>query len=293
MEEVDGMAKATRTEVPAEANPQIREIWQTMAPGWEARRGYLAEFSNEITRWMVDKLDPRPGDTILELAAGPGDTGFAAARRIGDGGRLISTDLAPAMVDVARRRATEVGITNAEFRVLDAENNPLETASVDGVLCRWGYSLMLAPSEALSETRRVLRPGGRHTLSVMGSPADNPWGSLMMRSVVGLGLIPPPDPRHPGGLFSLAEHDDLRKVVTAAGFENVEIEDMTFRLRFTDFDDYWRFLLEFAGGVSVLLQSFDDETRTKVRDATRDAIAPFATSSGYDFPAVTVNAALS
>src|SRR5437867_2599092 len=288
------MASRTRTQTTSgDANAEIRAIWQTMAPGWEARRAYLAEFSNEVTRWMVDRLDPQPGDTILELAAGPGDTGFAAARRIGDEGRLISTDLAPAMVDVARRRAAEVGVTNAEFRVIDAERNDLPPASVDGVLCRWGYSLMLDPLKALSETRRVLRRGGEHTLSVMGTPTDNPWGSLMMRSVVCLGLIPPPDPKHPGGLFSLAGHDDLHEVITAAGFERVEIEDMTLRLRFTDFDDYWSFLLEFAGGVSALLQSFPDETRTKVREATSKAISPFQTSTGYDFPAATVNAVAS
>ena len=285
---------ATRTNQSLdEAHDQIRGVWESMAPGWEARRSYLAEFSNDITNWLVGKLDPQPGETILELAAGPGDTGYAAAQRIGDKGKLISTDFAPAMVEVARRRAKEIGITNAEFRVLDAERNDLDTNSVDGVLCRWGYSLMLDPGAALSETRRVLRDGGTHTLSVMGSPADNPWGSLLMRSVVGLGLIPPPDPRHPGGLFSLAEHEDLYKLIEAAGFEHIEIENADFRLRFTDFDDYWRFILEFAGGVSALLQSFPDETRTKVRDATAQAIDGFKTAGGYEFPAVTVNAAAS
>jgi ubiquinone/menaquinone biosynthesis C-methylase UbiE len=286
------MAQATQQDHGrGEAQEQIRRVWETMASGWEARRAYLAEFSGEITAWLVDTLEPQPGQTILELAAGPGDTGFAAARRIGDEGRLISTDLVPAMVDVARRRAAEVGVTNADFRVLDAERNDLGTDSVDGVICRWGYSLMLDPLRALTETRRVLRPGGTHTLSVMASPQDNPWGSLLMRSVVGLGLIPPPDPKHPGGLFSLADHGDLRTIIEGAGFRDVEIEDMPFRLRFTDFGDYWRFILEFAGGVSALLRSFDDETLRKVQDATASAIAEFQQGSGYDFPALTVNAA--
>ncbi|MCA1832176.1 MAG: class I SAM-dependent methyltransferase [Actinomycetota bacterium] len=274
-----------------EAREQIREVWETMAPGWEARRAYLAELSKDITSWLVDRLEPKPGQTILELAAGPGDTGFAAARRIGENGRLISTDLAPAMVEVARRRAAEVGVTNAEFRVLDAERNDLATDSVDGVLCRWGYSLVLDPLKALTETRRVLRRGGTHTLSVMASPQENPWGSLMMRSVVGLGLIPPPDPRHPGGLFSLADHDDLHKVIDEAGFSHIEIEDAAFRLRFTGFDDYWRFILEFAGGVSALLRSFPPDTLAKVCDATAAAIAEFRVGEGYEFPALTVNAA--
>lgn len=273
-----------------EAREQIRDVWETMAPGWEARRAYLAEFSTEVTKWLVDKLEPKPGQTILELAAGPGDTGFAAARTIGDHGRLISTDLSPAMVEVAKRRAAEVGVTNAEFRVLDAESNDLPSDAVDAVICRWGYSLMLDPFKALTETRRVLRTGGAHTLSVMAAPQDNPWGSLMMRSVVGLGLIPPPDPKHPGGLFSLYDHDDLRKLIAGAGFTDVEIENAPFTLRFTDFDDYWRFILEFAGGVSALLRSFPADTLAKVRETTTQAIAAFKKGAGYEFPALTVNA---
>jgi ubiquinone/menaquinone biosynthesis C-methylase UbiE len=92
-----------------------------MAPGWERRREYLREFSQGITEWMVARLDPQPGQTILELGAGTGETGFAAARLIGDSGRLISTDLPPD-VEVARRRAEELEIENAEFRVIDAEH---------------------------------------------------------------------------------------------------------------------------------------------------------------------------
>ena len=287
------MARTAQQHAPsgAEAQAQVREIWEAMAPGWEARRAYLADFSRDITAWLVDKLDAREGQTILELAAGPGDTGFAAAQKIGDSGRLISTDLAPAMVEVARRRAVEVGVTNAEFRVLDAERNELPTDSVDGVICRWGYSLMPDPLTALIETRRVLRDGGAHSLSVMAAPQDNPWGFLMMRSVVGLGLIPPPDPKHPGGLFSLADHDDLNGLLTKAGFTAVGIEDAPFRLRFSDFDDYWSFILEFAGGVSVLLRSFPADTLARVKDATANAVADFAVGKGYDFPALTVNAA--
>jgi len=273
-----------------DAHEQTRAIWEEMAPGWEARRDYLDDFSSHITRWMIERLDPRPGQTILELAAGTGDTGFEAARRIAASGRLISTDFASNMVEVARRRAVECGVTNAEFRVMDAEHNELETSSVDGVLCRWGYSLMLDPAAALAETRRVLRDGGTHTLSVMGSPQENPWGSRLMGAIVGLGLIAPPDPRHPGGLFSLAQHDDLQRVVSGAGFTDVVLESQPFRLRFADFDDYWQFILEFAGGVSMLLRGLADDQRTAVRERTATEINEFSTSTGYEFPAVTVNA---
>lgn len=274
-----------------QARQEARATWEAAAPGWERRRDYLRDFSAGITDWLVAELDPRPGQTILDLAAGPGDTGFAAARRVTPGGRLICTDFAPSMVAVARRRAAELGIGNVEFRVLDAEDNDLSTGSVDGVLCRWGYSLMPDPARAVGETRRVLRDGGRVSLSVMGSPPDNPWGFRLVRSIVGLGLIPPPDPRHPGGLFSLADHDDLRTLLANAGFAEIRIEDAAFRLRFTDFDDYWRFILEFAGAVSVLLKNLSPAQVTTAREAAESALAEYRTATGYEFPGSTVNAA--
>jgi ubiquinone/menaquinone biosynthesis C-methylase UbiE len=109
---------------------------------------------------MVRKLDPRPGDTVLEVTAGMADTGLMAARLVGESGRVIVTDFTPEMVAAARWRAQELGVINAEFGVLDAERMDLETDSVDSVLCRWAYMLMIDPAAAFAQTQRVLRPGG-------------------------------------------------------------------------------------------------------------------------------------
>jgi len=260
-----------------------------MAPGWERRREFLREFSQPITEWMVAHLEPQPGQTILELGAGTGETGFAAARLIGDRGRLISTDLPPAMVDVAKRRAKELGIDNAEFRVIDAQHVDLEDDSVDGILCRWAYMLMPDPAAALAESRRVLRPGGKLALAVMGGPAQNPWGSSVAMSIAGLGLVPPIDTKARGGLFSLADGDTLRDLLARAGFHDARIEEMEFHLRFTDFEDYWSFVREFAGAVAILLRSFSQDERAAVKEATEVATRPFRTDRGYDLPGLSVN----
>lgn len=264
--------------------------WEAMAPGWERRREYLREFSQPVTHSLVAQLDPQPGHTILELGAGTGETGFAAARRIGGDGRLISTDLPPAMVEVAKRRAQELGIGNAEFHVMDAERMDLEDDSVDGILCRWAFMLMPDPGAALAESRRVLRPGGKLALAVMGGPAQNPWASSVAKSIVGLGLIPPIDPKAAGGVFSLADPDDLRGLLARAGFDDVRIEEVEFHLRFSDFDDYWSFIMEFAGAVAILLRSFSDEERAAVRGATEAEAEGFRTDEGYDLPGLSVNA---
>ena len=264
--------------------------WEAMAPGWERRSAWLREWSHDISDWLVTNLESQPGQTILEIAAGPGDLGLTAAQRVGPEGHVISTDLSPAMVEVARRRALELGITNAEFRVVDATQTGLPAGSVDGVLCRWGYSLIPDVGAAIAESRRVLRRGGRLALSAMAGPAGNPWASCVAGSLIGLGLIPPIDPNEPGGLFSLADHERLRTLLTDAGFDDVRLEDMSFTLRFSDFYDYWRFILEFAGAVAILIQSFTDEQREAVRSATQTAVEAFRRGDAYEFPGLTVNA---
>ena len=119
------------------ARQQSRAAWSAVARGWYAQREELWKASRLVSEWMVRRLDPQSGDNVLELAAGLADTGLMAARLVGESGRVIVTDFTPEMVAAARRRAEELGVQNAAFRVLDAERMDLETDSVDGILCRW------------------------------------------------------------------------------------------------------------------------------------------------------------
>ena len=150
------------------------DVWQRMAEGWDRERRWLWDASHAVGEWMVEALAPRPGQTVLELACGTGETGFAAAAALGDEGVLISTDFAPNMVEAARAESQRLGLRNVVHRELDAERMDLEDDSVDGVLCRWGYMLMADPAAALRETRRVLREGGALALSVWGPPSATP-----------------------------------------------------------------------------------------------------------------------
>ena len=115
-----------------------RAVWEAMAPGWDDRHTYFEETARPVTERMLERLAPAEGQTILDLAAGTGVVGFAAGPPVGPSGRVIVTDVAEAMVDVAQRHAADLGFGNVECRVLDAERLELPDESVDGVLCRWG-----------------------------------------------------------------------------------------------------------------------------------------------------------
>src|SRR5919106_573304 len=222
-----------RPRQPEAARQRSKATWDAVATGWDTQRGEIWESSRPVSEWMIRRLDPQPRDTVLELAAGLGDTGLRAARLVGGSGRVIITDFAPEMIGAARRRAEEMGVENAEFRTLDAERMNLETNSVDGVLCRWGYMLMIDPAAAFAETRRVLRPGGRLAFSVWAARERNPALSLVGRVLESQGHIPPPEPGAPGA-FAMADPGRIRELLIGAGFAEPEVEEVSFRWSFAE-----------------------------------------------------------
>jgi ubiquinone/menaquinone biosynthesis C-methylase UbiE len=143
---------------------QMRARWDRAAGGWGRRADRLREGTLPVSAWMVEHARLQPGHRVLELAAGPGDTGFLAAELISPGGTLVCSDGSEAMLEIARERAQQFGLDNVEFARLELEWIDLPTASVDAVLCRWGVMLTVDPAAALTEIRRVLRPGGTATL---------------------------------------------------------------------------------------------------------------------------------
>src|SRR4051794_14503466 len=177
---------------------ESRQRWEMVAAGWERRREAMQRAALPVSEWMIDAIAPQPGHTVLELAAGPGDTGFLAAELIKPGGRLISTDGAEAMVEIARRRAEELGLDNVEHRAMEAEWIDLPTASVDAVLCRWGFMLLADPETALRESRRVLKSGGRLALAAWAAPEHNPWSALIGAEFAARGLVERGGPDEPG-----------------------------------------------------------------------------------------------
>jgi SAM-dependent methyltransferase len=233
---------------------------------------------------MIEAIDPQPGHTILELAAGPGETGFLAAELVRPGGRLISTDFAAPMLDVARARAQEMGLHNIEFRRLDAESMDLDTASVDRVLCRWGYMLMADPEAALRETRRVLRPGGRLALAAWAPAPENPWAAVAAAAVREHLGAPDADPEAPG-MFACGRPGRLEELLGDTGFADVRVDSVDLTFAYDDFEDWWESNLDLAKPLADLVSGMDPGARDGVRAAIQEAFAPFTAPDGaLSFP---------
>jgi ubiquinone/menaquinone biosynthesis C-methylase UbiE len=264
------------------------DIWERMAAGWEDDRGAVWDASRVVGEWLVDALDPQPGETLLEIAAGVGDTGLAAAARLGSSGKLISTDFSEPMVAAARRRAEELGVSNVEFRTMDAERMDLADDSIDGALCRWGYMLMADPAAALRETRRVLRPGGRVAFSVWGDPASNRWASAPAAAYAEHTGAEPPDPQVPG-IFAMATEERTRELLDEAGLQPVRIEDVEMEWAFDTPDDHWHYVMDLAGALAMLIRALPEADQAAVRRLTEEKLRPVVRTPGYNVAGLCLN----
>jgi SAM-dependent methyltransferase len=238
--------------------------WCSVAAGWERRRDLLWDSTRTVSERLVELLDPRPGQTILDLAAGTGDTGFLALPRLRPGGRLISTDVAPEMVAVARRRAEELGLDDVSFAVEDASAITLGDASVDGVLFRWGLMLVPDMGAAARELARVLRPGSRAAIAVWADPERNEWMTAVGRSGVELGLVERPDPEAPGP-FRLAADGRLTALLTGAGLEVEHLEDLPMTWRAPSLGDWWGVVSDLSPALTALLGQLTTDDLTALR----------------------------
>jgi len=267
------------TPSPDEIRDRMAQMWDRAAPAWGKRAEEVLAMGMPVSTWMIDQLRLQPGDKLLELAAGPGDTGFLASELISPGGTLISSDGSEAMLEVARTRAQVLGIRNVEFRQLSLEWIDLPTAEVDKVLCRWGMMLTLDPGAALLETRRVLRPGGRLAMAVWDESEENPWATIPTRALVELGHIDPPDRNGPG-MFALAMPGALKSMLEGAGFVDPITERVAIERKYADTDSYLRETSELSPTFSDAVGALDEPAWTVLSARIAELLAPYTAAGG-------------
>jgi SAM-dependent methyltransferase len=267
---------------------QSRARWTATAKGWGVRADQLRRATMPVAEWMVDAVGPQPGDTLLELAAGPGDTGFLAAELVKPGGTLICSDFVPEMLNVAQERAQALGLDNVRFKQIDAETGiDIEAASIDGVLCRWGYMLMADPVTALGQTRRVLKPGARLALAAWTGPDENLWSALPVRELIRRGLEERPDPDAPGQ-FAWGPKGVIGERLEEAGFVDYEVAAVDFTVAYASLGDWWASTRDMSMRFADATARLDPDTAEEIRTALAEAAQVYTDEQGaIAFPART------
>lgn len=262
-----------------EARARSREAWEGAAAGWGRWRAIQQEAAAPVSAWMIDAIAPQPGHVVLEVAAGPGDTGFLAAELIRPGGHLICTDGAEAMLDVARARAEELGIENVEFTPMEAEWLDMGAASVDAILCRWGYMLLVDPEAGLRDARRVLRPGGRLAMACWDVAERNPFMTAGRAGLRAAGVEVPEQAGEPGP-FALADPAALRGLLEDTGFTEIEVDAVDIVTRAASLDEAFEMQVGLSPTLGRLLPRLSPAEHTRVRDGMDEALVPYVQDDG-------------
>jgi ubiquinone/menaquinone biosynthesis C-methylase UbiE len=229
---------------PTEARQLIREGWEEIAAEYAQDR--LGIFERSGGR-LLELLRPSPGSKLLDVGTGSGTVALQAGAWVGTEGKVTGTDVAGAMVSLAKQAAAERRLAGIVFCQGDAEHLESPDASFDAVTC--AFSLFQCPdmSRALAEMWRVLRPGGRLGLSNWGPGFFSPVASLQRELFREFGLRPllaNPIALRPAALEAL-----LRE----AAFTTMEIIEEVDEVWFESPEEVWAFNLD-MGPFPVMLQ---------------------------------------
>lgn len=279
---------------PEQYRQQSVEQWEAAAAGWARHLEQMQRFAAPVTDWLLDALEIAQGERVLDLAAGLGDVGLAAAQRAGAGVSVLIADQAEPMLRYASQRAQEMDVQNVDFKRMDAEWIDLPLGSVDAIACRFGLMLMVDPDAALRECRRVLRAGGRIALAVWDAPARNPWASAPGMVLGERGLMQMPGPV-PGsfrpGMFALADEQALAERLRDAGFTDVTVESLALVRAHADFEHFWETTLDMSPGFHHAVMSCPPTEIEQIKQAVAESLAPFTDACGsLEIPAAVLGA---
>lgn len=247
---------------------QQRETWDRFSAGWKKWDamvlGWLAPFGDAMIRHARLREDSH----VLDIAAGTGEPGLTAASLV-PRGRVTVTDLAERMLAVTAENAARRGLRNVETRVCDAGALPFADASVDAVLCRFGFMFFPDPTVAAREFARVAKPGATICAAVWSEPAKNPWATTIMGTIARHVEMPAPPPGSPG-LFRCAPPGYMSKVFAEAGLRDITEEEVAADLVHETPQQYWEFMNDIAAPVVAGLAKAGETAQERIRAEVLD-----------------------
>ena len=200
---------------PVQYKTTTRQQWEDAAEAWDRWGPVLEGWLGDATEQMLDRAGVQSGSQVLDVAAGAGGQSLAAARRAGPSGRVVATDISPAILTYAAKSAAEAGLTNVETVEADGEDlDGLAPGTFDAVISRVGLIYFPDQQRALAGMRRALRDGGRIAAIVYSTPDRNEFFSVPVSIIRNRAQLPPPQPGQPGP-FSLGGPGVLESALVA------------------------------------------------------------------------------
>jgi SAM-dependent methyltransferase len=266
--------------MPADNSDQIAEWNGVLGERWAQMQMDLDRLISPYGEAGLKAAAVQPGERILDIGCGCGDTSLALARATGPEGSVLGVDVSRPMLEVARARAGSASLTNLSFVEADAATGALPSDQ-DLVFSRFGIMFFAAPVPAFAHIRRALRDSGRITFVCWRSLKENPWAMAPVsaaRQVVD--LAPANADPHAPGPFAFADADRVRMILLEGGFRDVGAEPVNIPMYM---GATARSAAEGAartGPLGRIVREAGPEKLPAILAAVEAALAPHATANG-------------
>jgi SAM-dependent methyltransferase len=261
-----------------------RAQWQDAAEAWDRWGPLIGRWLGPSTDAMLDLAGVKPGSHVLDVAAGAGEQTLAAARRAGAGGRVLATDISPAILEYAANAARNAGLKNVETLELDGErHDTLPAESFDAAISRVGLIYFPDQQRALKGIHHALKRGGRFAAVVYTTPDKNGFFSIPVGIIRRRAKLPPPVPGHPGP-FSLGGDGVLAATLERAGFHSVEVRRVDSPLRLGSTAECVRFEQESFGALHQMMSGLSQAERDETWQEIATELAKFEGPQGFVAP---------
>ncbi|NDP64689.1 methyltransferase domain-containing protein [Polaromonas sp.] len=269
---------------PEQFKDAVRQAWDASASGWNQQTPAIRNWLAAPTATLLDEAQIGPGMRVLDIAAGAGDQTLDIARRVGEGGRVLATDISPAILQFASENARGAGLPQVQTQVCDAEDLLPGETGFDAAVCRLGLMLCPNPLGALRQMHRVLRPGGHAAVLVFSEPQRNPCIGILMTTACRHAGLAPRDPLTPGGLLSLGKPGLLQDYFSQAGFTDVATERMQAPFQLPSARDYLHFVRTSASPIVQILGHLNPEAREAAWADMEEQLEVFQLPEGWEGP---------
>jgi ubiquinone/menaquinone biosynthesis C-methylase UbiE len=259
--------------------------WSGVAPFWEKYRPIIRQMFAPVTHALVEDGLIGSGQSVLDIATGPGEPALTIASVVGPEGKVFGIDPVPEMVEAARKEADRLGFKNAQFEVAPADPLPFSADNFDAAVSRFGVMFFPSPVDAVREMLRVLKPGGKLALAVWHLAENNPFFYTLSRVIGQYVDFPPPAPDAPEP-FRFANPGMLRDILGEAG----ALAPCERLLQFTiaapiSVEDFWTLRMEMSETLRQKASMLSLEQLTEVKRLALEALRHYSAGNRMSFPA--------
>ena len=264
-----------------ENKTEIRNRWESAAPGWAKWEYVLASGFRGATETMLDIAHVQPGMSVLDVACGAGSASVQAAQRVGPDGRVVSSDISATMLDHVRENATRLGVENIETLECAAEDLSADSDPFDAAICRLGLMLFPDPVKSATALRNALKPGARFAPLVFTTPAKNPFMSGPMQILLRHAGKEPPPPGGPG-IFALGSSGLLHSKLVESGYAQVSTNVVPVKLSLKSANEALEMMRGAFGNYRTVVAELSEDERNAAWSEVGDFLKQFENNAGWE-----------